>query len=83
MPTFTAPIGSPSVPIDEDTASGVAIYTVTAADADNGTITYTIHSQSPGSPVKFSIDSDTGQLTTTETFDYETDVVKSYAITFR
>lgn len=83
IPTFTTPIDSPSVAIDEDTASGVAIYTVAATDADSGTITYTIHSQSPDTPVKFAIDPETGQLTTTETFDYETDDVTDYTITFR
>ena len=63
--------------VAEDTASGVDIGSaVSATDADNDTLTYTLSGTDAAS---FSIDSTTGQLQTSATLDYETK--SSYSVT--
>ncbi|XP_053376783.1 cadherin-23-like [Mercenaria mercenaria] len=83
VPVFTAPLpaGTTSENINEDKVPGSLIYTAQATDADGGTITYNIQSQSPASPVRFAIDGSTGQITTTAAFDFETDAATTYTLT--
>jgi hypothetical protein len=75
--------GGTSINRDEDTATGTSIYTVVTTDADLGTITYAIQSQAPATPVRFAIDTTTGQITTAGEFDYETDAAQSYTLTLQ
>ncbi|XP_060602144.1 cadherin-23-like isoform X2 [Ruditapes philippinarum] len=83
LPVFVTPGSGTSIDINEDTATGTSIYTVVTTDADNGTITYAIQSQAPATPVRFAIDSSTGQITTAGEFDYETDAAQSYTLTLQ
>lgn len=78
-PVFTTPnpLGTTSIAIDEDTSIGTSIYTVVATDADSGSLTYAI---SPSS-VKFSIDPISGELTTSDTLDFET--TTTYSLTLQ
>ena len=63
--------------IAENTASGINIgNAISATDADNDTLTYTLSGTAASS---FSIDSSTGQLQTSAALDYETK--SSYTVT--
>ena len=66
-----------SFSIAEDAAAGAAVGTVSATDADNDTLTYTI--TAGNSDAKFAISTSTGAITTAGTLDYETD--SSYTLT--
>ncbi len=79
--TNTAPIftdgSSTSRSVDENTGSGVDIGSaVSASDADNDTLTYSLGGTDVSS---FSIDSSSGQLRTSASLDYETK--SSYSVT--
>ena len=63
--------------VAEDAASGAAVGTVSATDADNDSITYSITAGNGDG--KFAIDASTGAITTAGALDYETDT--SYALT--
>ena len=77
-PTFTAG-SSTSRTIAENTAANVNIGTaITATDADNDTLTYTLGGTNAN---VFSIERATGQLKTRSTLDYETKRTYSVTIT--
>ena len=68
-PVFTDGTSTPRT-IAENTAAGVSIGTaITATDADNDTLTYTL---SGADAAAFSIDNNTGQLRAKSALDYET-----------
>ncbi len=82
-PTNTAPMFSEGAIttriVAENTAAGVNIGSAVAAtDVNNDTLTYTLTGADAGS---FSIDSNSGQLTTKAALDYETKRVYSVSIT--
>ena len=56
--------------LPEDTAGGASVYHVTAEDQDGDPVTYSITSI-PDEAV-FQIDSSTGKITTSPSFDFET-----------
>ena len=75
-PTFTEGT-STTRSVEENTASGTTIGSaVSATDADNDTLTYTLGGTDASS---FSINSGTGQLSTAAALDYETK--NSYSVT--
>ena len=75
-PVFTEETGA-TRSVAEDTDSGTAIgEPVSATDGDNDTLTYTLGGTDASS---FSIDSSTGQLSTSTELDYETK--NSYSVT--
>ena len=63
--------------VAEDAATGAAVGTVSATDADNDGITYTI--ESGNGDGKFAIDGSTGAITTAGALDHET--TPSYTLT--
>ena len=82
-PTNTAPVfsegGSASRTIAENAATGVNIgAAITATDADNDTLTYTL---SGTDSAAFNIESTTGQLQTQSALDYETKSIYTITIT--
>ena len=82
-PTNTAPVfsegGSASRTIAENAATGVNIgAAITATDADNDTLTYTL---SGTDSAAFNIESTTGQLQTQSALDYETKSIYTVTIT--
>jgi protocadherin Fat 1/2/3 len=71
-----------NVYVSENMPKGTPVVTVVASDSDSGDnshISYSIHNTQP---VPFEIDAFTGELTTTEQFDYET-MRKQYNIIIR
>lgn len=71
-----------NVYVGENMPKGTLVVTVSAADSDSGDnshISYSIHNVNP---VPFEIDPFTGELTTTEVFDYET-MRKQYSVIVR
>ncbi|XP_054721928.1 LOW QUALITY PROTEIN: fat-like cadherin-related tumor suppressor homolog [Uloborus diversus] len=60
------------VQFDENRFQGSAVTTVHATDADAGDNGYVTYSLANLHPVPFNIDHFTGEITTTETLDYET-----------
>ncbi len=75
-PTFTEG-ASATRSVEENTASGTNIgLAVSATDPDNDTLTYTLGGTNAGS---FSIDSSTGQLSTSAELNYE--LKNSYSVT--
>ena len=83
VPSNTAPVfaagNSTTLTVAENTGSGVDIGTaVSATDADNDTLTYSLGGTDAAS---FSIDSTTGQLRTSAALDYETKTSYSVTIT--
>jgi len=63
--------------VAEDAATGAAVGTVSATDADSDTLTYSITAGNGDG--KFAINGSTGAVTTAGALDYETD--SSYALT--
>ena len=63
--------------VAEDTATGTAVGSVSATDADDDGLTYTIESGNGGG--KFAIDGSSGAVTTAGTLDHET--TPSYTLT--
>ncbi|MEV9498447.1 DUF4347 domain-containing protein [Aliarcobacter butzleri] len=78
--TNDAPVitSSNSVSFQENTATNVAAYTITATDAENNTLTYSI---SGTDSQYFNINSTTGQITFKNSPDYETKTSYSLMIT--
>ena len=77
-PTFTEG-ASTTRSVAENTATGVNIGTaITATDADNDTLTYTLGDTDAAS---VSIDATTGQLKTSATLDYETKSTYTVTVT--
>ena len=81
-PSNTAPVfadDSATLTIAEDAGSGVNIGSaITATDADNDTLTYSLDGTDAAS---FDIDSTSGQLRTSASLDYETKTSYSVTIT--
>ncbi|KAH3880463.1 hypothetical protein DPMN_004377 [Dreissena polymorpha] len=80
-PVFTVP-DTPSgktYTINENVVIGTLIDTLSATDAGNGVIAFSIQTQTPSTPSKFAIDNGV-QLVTTASFDYETEASKSYVL---
>ncbi len=81
IPENTAPVltGFGPVSVDENTAPGLVMGTVTSTDAESNTVTYSITAGNTGS--MFSINSTTGVITLNGTPDFET--IGSYTLTVR
>jgi len=76
MPVFTTPAVNPfTTNIDESAAIGTLVLTLAATDADGGTLTYSINSQSPLSKFNHV----TGEIRTASTFNYETATDRQYS----
>ncbi|KFP77160.1 Cadherin EGF LAG seven-pass G-type receptor 3, partial [Acanthisitta chloris] len=74
-PVFSSSI-SPEVPVPEDAVLGSALQNLSATDLDagaNAVVTYRIVSQEPPtSPLMFSVNASTGELSLIQRLDYET-----------
>ena len=70
-PVFTDPVYRFNIP--ENSPIGASVGTVPATDADGDAITYSIedHPQHSGDSSHFAVDSSTGAITTTSSFDYK------------
>ncbi|XP_060579179.1 protein dachsous-like [Ruditapes philippinarum] len=85
VPVFTTPGSSGrTVPVSETLPAGSSVYRAVAVDADGDILVYSLTSQIPASPQRFSIDSKTGVITTLSTFDFDgPDAISEYSISIR
>ena len=85
IPVFTTPsVPGRSIQVAETVPAGTSVYRVVAIDADTDKLVYSVTSQIPAVPPKFTISSTTGVLSTLSEFDADIDgSILEYQLTIR